>query len=197
MIYLPNFYQSGVQYLLTWRNRYTPSEYPYKVVLNIFYRKYHMEAMWSDVIDCFKVDKSGDPIVKWKDYEEGFQILLNIYSSKTPLVNPVLESKLKNYPSKELGGTTFENFRDNIINAQRGSKKDIESIEYAYLYYKLTDEMILLFAAMCGSGMKPIGAMNLICQLPSQVDFTNYSQCSNALGSGCVAPWMKNIYKPL
>jgi hypothetical protein len=197
MLDLTSFYQEGINYLHQWRNRYSKSEYPYKVVVNIFYRKYHMVAMWNDVIDCYKNNIFGKQKAKWNDYNVGFQKLLDIYSSKTILVNPGFETKLQNDSAKEIGDTRFDNFRQNIANSQRRSAQDLESIEFAYLYYKLTDQVILYLAAMCGTGMKPMDAMAQICQLIFKVDLTNYSLCVVALGRGCVAPWMHNNYIPL
>jgi hypothetical protein len=197
MIDLTSFYQEGINYLHTWRNRYSKQEYPYKVAVNILYRKYHMVAMWNDVCDCMRFDHSGNQQVKWNDSNVGFQKLLDIYSSKTILVNPGFETRLQNDSAKEIGDTSFDNFRQNIANAQSGSAEDLESIEFAYLYYKLTDQVILYLAAMCGTGMKPMDAMARICQIIFQVDLTSYSQCVAAIGRGCVAPWMNTNYKPL
>ena len=50
MVDLINGFQEGMRNILNWRNRYTEDEYPGKVVLNIFYRKYSMEAMWDDML---------------------------------------------------------------------------------------------------------------------------------------------------
>jgi hypothetical protein len=36
-----------------WRQRYSDSEYPGKVVINIFYRKYIIDEMWQELISYF------------------------------------------------------------------------------------------------------------------------------------------------
>lgn len=93
--------------LLTWRNRYSKSEYPEKVVLNIFYRKYTMELMFPDIVGCFENESSGKPKVKWSDFNEGFQKLKTIYgSTATSKTHPVLMNLLAQQ-EKNVGNTNY------------------------------------------------------------------------------------------
>jgi len=48
---LTNTFVDGVNNLKTWRSRYLKSEYPFKIVQNIFYRQYTMNSIWESQID--------------------------------------------------------------------------------------------------------------------------------------------------
>lgn len=47
MIDLTYALNEGTSNLIKWRNRYSPQEYPQKIVLNIFYRRYTMSRIWN------------------------------------------------------------------------------------------------------------------------------------------------------
>lgn len=42
---LTSTFKDARQLLNTWQNRYSSAEYPQKVIMNIFYRKYTIEKM--------------------------------------------------------------------------------------------------------------------------------------------------------
>jgi hypothetical protein len=56
MVDLSNLYITGLGMLQTWRGRYSLEEYPEKVLLNIFYRKYTTDFMWNDIENCFQTN---------------------------------------------------------------------------------------------------------------------------------------------
>ena len=39
--------------LKKWRDRYSHKEYPYKVVLNMFYDLIPLKMIWSEILNCF------------------------------------------------------------------------------------------------------------------------------------------------
>ena len=48
---LTNTFKESRELINTWRNRYNSQEYPKKVVMNVFYRKYTIEKMWPTIFD--------------------------------------------------------------------------------------------------------------------------------------------------
>lgn len=79
LIDLKHSLSEGMNNLMTWRKRYSKTEYAEKVVLNIFYRKYTIEFMFPEIIGCFETNFLGDQKVKWHDFNEGFQKLKFTY----------------------------------------------------------------------------------------------------------------------
>lgn len=188
----------GMNNLLTWRNRYTITEYPEKVVLNIFYRKYTMEFMFPEIIGCFENDFFGKPKVIWNDFNEGFQKLKTTYGSTAiSKTQPVLLNLLTNI-QRNVGNTNYGIFTSLISEAKIGNKTKLEEIEYSYLFYLLTDECVLLWGALGGTGLKKIEAIGKISGLIIKTEeIKTYGQIEQVLGQVCAAAYLKEHYKPL
>lgn len=188
----------GMNNLMTWRNRYSITEYPEKVTLNIFYRKYTMEFMFPDIIDCFENNMFGKPKVKWSDFNEGFQKLKTIYgSTATAKTHPVLMSLLQQ-KQKNVGNTNYGIFEPLISGAKSGIDSKLEEIEYAYLYYLLTDECVLLWGAFGGTGISKIDAIGKMSGLIIETEeIKTYGQIEQTLGQLCAAAYLKEHYKAL
>lgn len=188
----------GMNNLLTWRNRYSKSEYPEKVVLNIFYRKYSMEFMFPEIVGCFEKNLLGKPKVKWNDFNEGFSKLKNSYSSTAmSKTQPVLLSLLTN-KERNVGNTNYGIFSPLIAAAKSGNNAKLEEIEYAYLYYLLTDECILLWGAFGGTGLTKIETIGKLSGVIIEVeDIKSYAPIEQILGQFCAAAYLKENYKPL
>ena len=77
------------------------------------------------------------------------------------------------------------------------NKKDLEEIEYAYLFYLLTDESILCWSAFGGTGLNKIDAISRISGVIIETsDITKYSQIENILGELCAGPYLEKVYNP-
>lgn len=150
--------KEGINNLLLWRNRYT-ADYPEKIVLNIFYRKYTMDFMFADILSCFEKNLFGKPKIKWNDMNEGFQKLKTIYSSTAISKTQPILIELLTDRQRIVGNTNYGMFTTLISEAKNGSRSKLEEIEYAYLYYLLTDECILLWSAFGGTGLSKIEAI--------------------------------------
>ena len=48
MIEIKPAFDEATRNILTWRNRYSKSEYPHKVVINMMYRAYGMKHIWDE-----------------------------------------------------------------------------------------------------------------------------------------------------
>lgn len=189
---------NGMNDLLTWRNRYSKAEYPEKVVINIFYRKYTMEFMFPEILGCFGTNLFGKPRVSWTDFNEGYQKLSTIYDSmKTSKTLPILENLLSQ-KQKKVGNTYYEFFLPLITGAKNGDSSKLEEIEYSYLYYRLADECVLLWGAFGGTGLNQIDAIGkmsgLILETP---EIKTYGHIEQILGQFCAAAYLKDNYKKL
>ncbi|KAA6335140.1 hypothetical protein EZS27_016596 [termite gut metagenome] len=192
-------FNEGMNLLLTWRNRYSKVEYGEKVLMNIFYRKYTMEFMWNEIDNSFQKKIFGGRKVLWNDFNQGFQKLKSSYQqnavSKT---QPVLMNLLTEQSQRKVGTISYASYKDRIIGARQGNKNDIEEIEYAYLYYLLTDESILLWGAFGGTGLSKIEAIGKMTGLVIETEELNsYDKIDNMLSQLCVAPYLHKIYNPL
>jgi hypothetical protein len=195
---LRNSLKEGITNLMTWRNRYSKSEYAEKVVLNIFYRKYTMEFMFADINACFENNILGKPKFKWDHFNDGFEKLKATYGSiAISKTQPVLLNLLTN-THKIVGNTNYGFFSSLISEAKNGDKVKLEEIEYAYLYYLLTDECVLLWGALGGTGLSKIDTIGKLSGMIIETqEVTTYGQIENILGQLCAAPYLKENYKRL
>jgi len=183
---------------MTWRNRYSQHEYPEKVTLNIFYRKYTMEFMLSDIMGSFEDDSTGGPIQKWNDFTDGLQKLTLTYSNTTTGKTHSQLMQLLIDHKRNVGNTNYGIFVPLITGAQNGDYSKLEEIEYAYLYYFLTDESILVWSAFGGTGLSKLDAIGKLTGLILETEeITQYAQIEQILGQFCSAPYLKENYKPL
>src|SRR5690606_27473317 len=82
---LTSTFKESRELINTWKNRYHPTEYPQKVVMNIFYRKYTIEKMWATMFNQ-----------RYSDWQTAYQSLKLKYGqvAQSEIV-PVLERKLQ------------------------------------------------------------------------------------------------------
>jgi hypothetical protein len=82
---LTNTFKESREMINTWKNRYQPNEYPQKVIMNIFYRKYTIERMWGTLFNQ-----------KTSDWQEAYQnIKLKYGQVAQSEIVPVLQQKLQ------------------------------------------------------------------------------------------------------
>ena len=143
---LKNTFKAARQQINTWKARYTPGEYPQKVVLNIFYRKYTIEKMWPTMFNT-----------KYSNWETGYKdIILRFEVSKNEII-PVLESKLMS--NDKVTSIRYSDFTSYIQSAASGNQEAIKGIEYTYFLNRIFDDLILVWVAMVASGDSKINAI--------------------------------------
>ena len=188
----------GINLLLTWRNRYSKFDYPEKVVLNIFYRKYTMEFMFPEIVGCFENTILGEPKVKWMEFNEGFKNLKSIYEKTAISRTQAVLINLLSEVERDVGNTNYGIFAPLIASAQKGDIAKLEEIEYAYLYYLLTDECVLLWGALGGTGLSKIEAIGKLSGVILEVEeIKTYPPIEQILGRFCAAAYLKEHYKSL
>jgi len=172
---LTSTFKEGRQMINTWRSRYSPSEYPQKVVMNIFYRKYTIEKMWGTMFDQ-----------KFSDWQSAYQNLKQRYGQVAQnQIVPVLETKLQNND----GVTTiqYSDFISYIKSASQGNQEAIKGIEYSYFLHRILDELVLVWASMVISGDSKINAIAkitraVLAEMPIN-DYTTIEQIFDQLGA--------------
>ncbi len=196
---LSHVLNEGMTNLIRWRNRYSPNEYPEKVLLNLFYRKYATESMWDELNGAFKTKLFGGKKVLWENYIDAY----NTFRSRHQDVGrskilPILESRLAQQPGRMVGNISYGEYSQRKSRANNGSSSDIEEIEYAYLYYYLADECVMLWASIGGTGKDKIEAIGLLSgAIIETPEINTYAHAESILGRLCVAPYLHNNYKPL
>lgn len=143
---LTNTFKDARQLTNTWKSRYSSTEYPQKVIMNIFYRKYTIEKMWPTIF-----------LAKYSNWETAYENLKIKYADVALTINPVLESKLK--ANDKVTSIRFSDFTSFIQSAALGNKEALKGIEYTYFLHRIFDELILVWVAMVISGETKINAI--------------------------------------
>jgi hypothetical protein len=144
---LTSTFKDARQLINTWKARYSSTEYPRKVIMNIFYRKYTIEKMWPTIF-----------ITKYSNWETAYENLKLKYAEVAQLdINPVLESKLRS--NDKITSIKFSDFTAYIQSAIDGNKDALKGIEYTYFLHRILDELIIIWVAMVISGDSKINAI--------------------------------------
>ncbi len=161
----PNHYlEEAKQNLEKWKDRYSESEYPEKVLLNLFYKKYATLEMWSTFKSFFKKPFLGSRKVFWTQFNDGYNQLRELHRNTARIkVNPVLESNLQSEKSRVIGSISYADFIPLLTRAKQGNSKSLKEIEIAYLTHYLADECILLWSVLGGKGLSEMDAFNKLC----------------------------------
>lgn len=193
---ISNILNEGLSNLSMWRDRYSRTEYAEKVVLNIFYRKYTIEFMFSQITDCFHDKSTGKTKVKWNDFNDGFAQMKAAYSfTAGSETRPRLMSLLADQ-EYVVGNITYGHFLPMILESKNQQFEKVEQIEFLYLYYLLTDELILLWAAFGGTGMTQIDSISHMSGVILKDEWiVSYSRIEQILGQLCVLPYLNKKYK--
>jgi hypothetical protein len=145
-INLTSTFKDARQLTNSWKARYSKEEYPQKVIMNIFYRKYIIEKMWPTIFNT-----------KFSNWETAYEYLNNKYSEVALTINPVLETKLK--ANDKVTSIRFSDFASYIQSASSGNAQALKGIEYTYFLHRIFDELILVWVAMVISGETKINAI--------------------------------------
>lgn len=95
--------------LLRWRERYSKEEYPYKVILNLFYDLIPLKELWDELNSSFG-------ILKFNDINISFDYVHNIFRVKQISLQPNLVSMLKD--GVTIGGLKSNSF-DQLYKMQK------------------------------------------------------------------------------
>ncbi len=171
---LTSTFKDARQLTNTWKARYSAAEYPQKVIMNIFYRKYTIEKMWSTIFNT-----------KYSNWETAYASLKSKYGEVALTINPVLESKLR--ANDKVTSIRFSDFTSYIQAAASGNKDALKGIEYTYFLHRIFDELTLVWVAMVVSGDTKINAIAkitraVIAEMPIN-DYAVIEQIFDQLGA--------------
>lgn len=182
----------GINNLCTWRNRYTSDEYPQKVVLNIFYRRYTMNKMWNDLMSIVK-QKS------YNSFQQAAMTLEKLYSeTAVTKVQSYLNSWIENNPDEIVGAIHYRDFIGLIQRVQMGSKPAKEELEFSYLHYLISDKATLAWAAFCATGISPLEAITEVSgAIIKPMTLNDYNTLTVGLGQLYTTSFLQDRYNPL
>ena len=192
MIDMTSALTEGTNNLVKWRNRYSDAEYPQKIVLNIFYRRYTMRTMWNELMNI--VNQRA-----YNSFQDAAMVLEKLYSSTaTVKVAPYLESWIRNNPNEIVGAIHYKDFEGLIQRVQMGSKPAKEELEFSYLHYLISDKATLAWAAFCAIGISPLKAITEVSGAIIQpMPLNDYNTLTVGLGQLYTTRFMQDRYNPL
>jgi hypothetical protein len=167
---LTNTFNDARKHLNLWKTRYTQNEYPIKVVLNIFYRKYSTEKLLAKAIN--------QSLPTWEiAYEKNTISYSEIANNE---IAPILENIMAtDRPVCNIKPSDFEN---HIKLAMNGDINAIKGIEFTYFLNRFFDELAILWLSMLNSGETQTGAITKLTGaiLPNDFKIKSYSDIENA-----------------
>jgi hypothetical protein len=135
-------YQNKINKLNEWRNRYSKDEYPYKVILNMFYDLFTTQKIWSQINESFSGYK------KYSDFIDAFNEITSIRrNAQLDYVQPNLMKLLDD--NKEAAGIKYSDYSELVSKAQGGDNHAVVEIEYSYWFYGSYNDATIIWAA-CG-----------------------------------------------
>lgn len=172
---LTNTFKESRQMINSWKSRYQSNEYPQKVVMNIFYRKYTIEKMWTAMFNQ-----------KYSDWQTAYQNMQLTYGQVAQAeVAPILERKIQS--NDKVTSMQYSDFTAYIKSAAVGNQEAIKGIEYTYFLHRILDELVLVWASMVVSGESKINAIAkitraIIADMPIN-DYKTIEQIFDQLGA--------------
>lgn len=161
---LSNTFKDARRLIETWKDRYSQVEYPKKVVLNIFYRKYTIEKMWTRVINQI--------YPTWQlAYEKNMLKYSEVAQNE---IVPILENYLQ--IDRKVAAIKYSDFQSYIKAASEGDNDSIKAIEYTYFLNRIFDELVILWISMINSGYTKINAITKLTGsiLPHEMPINSY-----------------------
>jgi hypothetical protein len=172
---LTSTFKDARQLTNTWKARYSTTEYPQKVVLNIFYRKYTIDKMWQTMFDK-----------KFSNWQSAYQHLKQNYGLVAQNeIAPFLERKIQ--ANQRVTTIQFSDFVSFIRSASAGNQESIKGIEYTYFLHRILDELVIIWASMVVSGDTKINAIAkitraVLAEMPIN-DYTTIEKIFDQLGA--------------
>ena len=163
---LTSTFKDSRRLMNTWNDRYSRDEYPKKVVMNILYRKYATEILWSKVLKN-----------SYKDWQAAYeQIKLEYERIAQHEIVPVLEALIKS--DKKVTTMRFSDFTSYINSASKGDKEAVKGIEYTYFLNRIFDELVIIWLSFVTSGTSRIEAVMKLsgAMLPREMPVNSYSE---------------------
>ena len=128
-----------IQKLYQWRDRYSKSEYPYKVIVNLFYELYTIHFLWDEISSIFSKGLFSSP-KRYNNFPDAMNYMANIKREiQVREINPkLIELMESNLPACN---QQFEQYKQMIEGAKICGADRIELYtEHYALNYHLNKE---------------------------------------------------------
>jgi len=102
----------NINNLKRWRERYSNDEYPFKVVLNMFYDLMPLKLLWDELNNSFGV-------VKFDNINDSFDFVHDSFTEIQHEIQPILMNLLKH--NVVIGGLNSDTFDELILKAKAKS----------------------------------------------------------------------------
>ncbi|MCR4334752.1 MAG: hypothetical protein NUV47_03450 [Patescibacteria group bacterium] len=197
--------------LLEWRKQFSRKEYPQHVVRKMFYDFYTDQELWPFIVDIFNDMSDVRTLLNLRicehiEYIDEVNFLFEARKKlKTEKILPRLDALLnENIPV--VNNIRFSDYSQMIENAINGNDSDLEKIEYHFMFYKMTSDLISFWAAAGIYGKKWDDAMFFVTgmlvggKIETFEDvFMKFSKISGLYLAGINTTTGKNFgkYKPL
>jgi hypothetical protein len=167
---LSSTFKDGRNRINIWKKRYSSDEYPYKVVLNIFYRKFTIEKMWNRVMSQ-----------SFPNWQTAFEANTDQYGRVAQMeIVPVLESWVQS--NRQVGMLKYSDFQSYILEGAQGNSEALNRIEYTYLLHRIIDELIIIWISIVNTGVTHSEAIakltNALVNIPT---FSSYSEIETTI----------------
>lgn len=190
MVNLAPLYKEGIDNLQRWKTRYDESEYYEKVVINIFYRRWAMKRMWPEIM-LYADQRKGS-----KSYEQAMRELGSLYRDTTLAINPMVVEYLESHQSEDMGGASYGYYKNMAVQASF-LPQVAYSLEISYLFYLISDQLTLIWAAIAASGMDKLRAVTEITGcIIAPMPLNDYATVSQGLGQLMVSDYIQQHYRP-
>ena len=126
--------------LKKWRERYSSSEYPFKVVINMFYDLIPLEIIWSDILNCF------DQGTKVNSIDDGIIQISQIFRNAQLTISDSMNEFMKN--GIQIGDCNLAKLLPIIDKAKSGDNRFVEEIEYSYIVRTSLKAFFLTWASL-------------------------------------------------
>lgn len=184
--------QIKINKLLSWRERYSTEEYPYKVAFNLLYEMLVVEKMWDEIQSSYKKPLFGIGKKKFNNFKEAHKYVVdksNVIAKSE--IHPIVE---KEYKSRDaIAGFNWASTRNRVLKAQKGDNKEVQEIELAYYFYTCGVELIYAWSALGYlDSNKDTAFMELTGVQIGGVDYNSFQSLINYFGQASSI-----FYKPL
>jgi len=167
-----SIYNDRLAKLNMWRQRYSKTEYPYKVALNTVYQMLTLIEAWDYILSSFNQGKI------YNDFQNAYNVVQkksgDIALAK---VHNIVESKIHSGGNISLLDINMLN--GFVSKAQKGDNEFVEKVELCYFWYTGAAELAYAYAAFGLIGLSKMEAMQ---QISSIIIGGNPDELDNALG---------------
>ena len=183
-------FDEGMRNIRTWRNRYSKSEYPHKVVINMMYRAYAMNYIWNEYMNS--------KLPRYISINDALIGMENHYSAVTVNnINANLLNWLRTEPNKRIGTLIFQNYNKIATEAETDSIKK-EELEFSYLFNLLEDKLVLYYIGIKQTGKNMQDTIAAITNyMIEPITGMTYEIAKQAFQQLYVARFMNDNYRPL